>query len=72
MSYQSVIQQSGVESREELLAAARKVVELFRPDTIAEMLDEIQRTQPEVRPSVAKAAASLRIPSASTSGPAAP
>ncbi|GAA2815662.1 hypothetical protein GCM10010452_49970 [Crossiella cryophila] len=38
----SVAQQDGMATREELLAAARKVVELFVPDTIAEMLDEIQ------------------------------
>lgn len=39
----SVAQQDGMATREDLLAAARKVVELFVPDTIAEMLEEIQR-----------------------------
>lgn len=41
--YQSVARQDAVATREDLLAAAKKVVELFVPDTIAEMLDEIQR-----------------------------
>ncbi|MGW0517579.1 hypothetical protein [Crossiella sp. NPDC003009] len=41
--YQSVVQQDAVATREDMLAAAKKVVELFVPDTIAEMLDEIQR-----------------------------
>lgn len=42
--YQVPLQREGTPTHEELLAAARKVVELFRPDTIAEKLDEIQRT----------------------------
>ncbi|MGO1051275.1 hypothetical protein [Crossiella sp. CA198] len=43
MMQHSVAQQDGMATREDLLAAARKVVELFVPDTIAEMLEEIQR-----------------------------